>query len=65
MAGVLGQERLQNESGNAQQWQESAGRKAMMTAEWGNQLSSFSFFILARSNPQVIPALCSKEETAV
>jgi hypothetical protein len=41
MAVVLGQERLQNESRNTQQWQESAGRKAMTVAEWGKQLSSF------------------------
>jgi hypothetical protein len=47
MAAVLEQKRLQNESGDAQQWQESVGRKAMTAAEWGKQLSSFPFLILA------------------
>jgi hypothetical protein len=46
-AAVLGQERLQNENGDEQQWQESARRKAMTAAEWGTQLSSYPFFILA------------------
>jgi hypothetical protein len=41
MAAMRGQERLQNESRNMQQWHESTGRKAMTAAEWGKQLSSF------------------------
>jgi hypothetical protein len=44
MGAMLGQERLQDESGEVQQWQGSVERKTMTAAEWGKQLFFFPLY---------------------
>jgi hypothetical protein len=57
MGAMLGQERLQDDSGEVQQWQGSTERKMRTAAEWGNVLFFFPLYPSTVKSPSHLRCL--------